>query len=171
MCKHLVLINQMRFPYYSIPPHLLSTCSSCQTIPPLPQQYMLCIFHIPPLTNSCREVCDSYLQPWPVDHLEFKCLQSQIPTGDLCVGILHAVEPLEPGIVRTESESPSQQVVMESEDRLIDGQPFLLCRAVFSLSFIESLRLIYSREFWYCHPGDYSEEGNHSPGIELQSLR
>lgn len=114
-------------------------------MPPLPQQYMLCIFHIPPLTNSCREVCDCYLQPWPVDHLEVKWLQSQIPTRDLCVGILLAVGPLEQGIVRTESESPSQQVVMESEDRLLDGQPFLLDRAVFSLSYIESLQLIYSR--------------------------
>lgn len=37
--------------------------------------------------------------PWPMDHLEFEGLQSQIPLGDPGVGILHAVEPLQQGLV------------------------------------------------------------------------
>ncbi len=47
-------------------------------------------------------------------------------------------------MVRTEGESPSQQVVSESKDRPLDGQTFFLDCAVFRLSLIESFRQMYS---------------------------
>ncbi len=53
------------------------------------------------------------------------------------VGILHAVEPLEGRVVRTEGEFPTQEVVAEGEDSPSDGQAFLLHGAVSSLSLWE----------------------------------
>ncbi|XP_060795472.1 zinc transporter ZIP11-like isoform X2 [Neoarius graeffei] len=52
----------------------------------------------PPLTGE--EVRHRHLCPRPVDHLKFKWLECKIPTGDPCVGILHAVEPLEGHMVQ-----------------------------------------------------------------------
>ncbi len=57
--------------------------------------------------------------------------------GDPHVGILHAVEPLEGRVVRTEGEFPTQEVVAEGEDGPSDGQAFLLHGAVSSLSLWE----------------------------------
>ncbi len=50
------------------------------------------------------------------------------------VGILHAVEPLEGRVVRTEGELPAQEVIAEGEDGPPDCQAFLLHGAVPSLS-------------------------------------
>ncbi len=88
---------------------------------------------IPPISRE--EVGYGHLCPRPVDHLELKRLQSQIPTGDPRVGILHAVEPLEGRVFRTESEFPTQEVIPEGEDGPPNGQTlFFQWCCIWSLS-------------------------------------
>ncbi len=81
----------------------------------------------PPTHISGEEFSHSHLYTRSVDHLEFKRLQSQIPTSDPRVGILHAVEPLQRGVVQTESEFPSQEIISEGEAHLMPNTPSLWC--------------------------------------------
>lgn len=66
-------------------------------------------------------------------HLRFKLLKRQIPIHDLGIDILHAVKVLERGVIWTECERVSQQIVSESEDCSLDCQTLLLYRAVLIL--------------------------------------
>ncbi len=81
----------------------------------------------PPTHISGEEFSHSHLYTRSVDHLEFKRLQSQIPTSDPRVGIFHAVEPLQRGVVQTESEFPSQEIISEGEAHLMPNTPSLWC--------------------------------------------
>ncbi len=72
-----------------------------------------------------------------MDHLELKGLEGQIPTGDPRVGILHAVEPLQGRVVRTESELLSQEIIAEGENGPPDCQTLLFNGAVHRLSLRE----------------------------------
>ncbi|XP_060793317.1 uncharacterized protein LOC132896481 isoform X2 [Neoarius graeffei] len=69
----------------------------------------------PPPTG--QEVRHHHLCPRPVDHLELKWLEGEIPTGDPHIGILHAVEPLEGCVVQTETERVPQQVIWAHASR------------------------------------------------------
>ncbi len=100
-----------------------------------------------PPSISGEEVSHSHLYTRSVDHLEFKRLQSQIPTSDPRIAILHAVEPLQRGVVRTESEFPSQEIISEGEDSPPDGQTLLLYGAVLGLSLRELATNVQHRQF------------------------
>ena len=50
----------------------------------------------------------------------------KLNTTDPRICVLHAVEPLKWGLVRTEGERVSQEVVVESDDWRLDGQTLLL---------------------------------------------
>ncbi len=69
--------------------------------------------------------------------------------GDPRVGILHAVEPLEGRVVRTEGELPAQEVIAEGEDGPPDCQAFLLHGAVPSLSLRELPTQVQHRPLLY----------------------
>ncbi|MCI4379930.1 hypothetical protein PGIGA_G00234190 [Pangasianodon gigas] len=61
-----------------------------------------------PSTLEGNVICNYYLCPWPVDHLELEWLQCQIPISDPRIGILPVVEPLERGLIRTEVKGVPQ---------------------------------------------------------------
>ncbi|XP_016418001.1 uncharacterized protein LOC107747899 [Sinocyclocheilus rhinocerous] len=116
--------------------------------------------HIPPPPDSGRgalrpaappipgeEVRHGHLRPRPVDHLELKWLESQIPTSDPRIGILHAVEPLQGRVVRTESELPAQEIITEGENRPPDRQALLFNGAVHRLSLRELTTDVQHRPF------------------------
>lgn len=66
--------------------------------------------------------------------LQIKWLKWQIPTSDLHTGILHVVEPLDWGMVQTNSEGLSQQIIFEGQDHPFDGWTLVLYCAKPSLS-------------------------------------
>ncbi len=87
--------------------------------------------HIPPPPDSGREalrpaappppflgeeVGYSHLRPRPVITLNLKGCNARYQRVIRGVGILHAVEPLQGGVVRTEGEFPSQEIIAEGED-------------------------------------------------------
>ncbi len=133
-------------------PKSLSRCRPHWTTPPSPHtptarlrpgSHPACS----PPSISGEEVSHSHLYTRSVDHLEFKRLQSQIPTSDPRVAILHAVEALQRGVVRTESEFPSQEIISEGEDIPPDSQTLLLYGVVFGLSLRELATNVQHRPF------------------------
>ena len=83
-----------------------------------------------PPPRAGEEVRHGHLRPRPVHDLKIKGLQRELPPGDPRVDVLHAVEPLEGGVVGVEGERAPQQVVAEGADRPPDGEALLLHRAV-----------------------------------------
>lgn len=101
------------------------------------ESHLACCWLLPPW----KEIHLPVPVPWSVDHIELERLKGEIPTSEPHVGILNALEPLEQGMIWTESKGVSQLVVPECEDHPLDGQTFLLSGAV---SHTESLWLMYS---------------------------
>ena len=71
----------------------LSPAADAKTTPPPPHTPTAQLRPMTP-SRAREEVSHHHLRPRPMNLLEIKGLQSQIPTGDSGVGILHAVEPL-----------------------------------------------------------------------------
>lgn len=86
--------------------------------------------------------------------------------GDPHVGIFHAVESLEWGMVWTEGEGPSLQIVPEGEDRPFDGQTHLLYHAVLSLSHREIVADVQHGVLFPLH-----HLGQHGPQPSVWSIR
>lgn len=65
-----------------------------------------------------------------MDHFELKRLKSKNLPWDPCIGIFHAVEPVQGGIIQTEGERVAQEVIMEEVDHPPDCQALCLHDAV-----------------------------------------
>ncbi|CAL8270184.1 unnamed protein product [Arctogadus glacialis] len=80
----------------------------------------------PPSPGTADEVRHGHLHPRPVHDPEVEGLQREVPPGNPPVDILHAVEPLEGGVVGIEGKRATQQVVTKGADRPSDAFSTLL---------------------------------------------
>ena len=85
---------------------------------------------LPPHPGTGEEVRHGHLRPRPVHDPKVEGLQRELPPGDPHIDVLHAVEPLEGGVVGVEGERLPQQVVAKGADRPADGEILLLHLAV-----------------------------------------